>query len=101
MNIERFFPDQNRHVRFLLGLYISRKRLESGASIADLAQKIEVTPQAFKRIEAGRMKITPGLFDKIQAHVSIDPEDLNEIRKIAGVSFINDLSKVLVPNYPV
>lgn len=100
MKIDSFFPDQNRHVRFLLGLYISRKRQESGGSVADLAGKIEVTPQSFKRIEAGRMKITPSLFEKIQTHLSLEAEDLDEIRRIASVSFINDLSKVLVPNYP-
>lgn len=101
MKIETFFPDQNRHVRFLLGLYISRKRQECGASVADLAEKISVTTQSFKRIEAGRMKITPGLFEKIQSHLALEADDLNEIRRIASVSYINDLSKVLVPNYPV
>lgn len=101
MKIDTFFPDQNRHVRFLLGLYISRKRQETGASVADFAGKISVTPQSFKRIEAGRMKITPTLFEKILVHLPLEADDLNEIRRIASVSYINDLSKVLVPNYPV
>lgn len=101
MKFENFFPNQNRQVRFLLGLYISRKRRESGASINEVATKAEITPQSVKRIEAGRMKITPVIFEKIQLQLSLEADDLNEIRRIASVSYINDLSKVLVPNYPV
>lgn len=101
MKLEGFFPQQNRHVRFLLGLYISRKRRESGASVEDLATKTELTPQSVKRIEAGRMKVTPRIFGKLQPVLGLEPEDLNEIRRIAGVSYINDLSKVLVPNFPI
>jgi ribosome-binding protein aMBF1 (putative translation factor) len=101
MKIESFFDNQNRHVRFLLGLYISRKRRESGASIEDFAIKADLTPQSVKRIEAGRMKVTPRIFGKIQSTLGFDPEDLNEIRRIAAVAYINDLSKVLVPDFPV
>lgn len=101
MKFESFFPNQNRHVRFLLGLYISRKRRESGASLTELANKAELTPQSMKRIEAGRMKVTPRIFGKLQVALGFESEDLNEIRRIAGVAYINDLSKVLVPNFPI
>jgi transcriptional regulator with XRE-family HTH domain len=100
MDIESFFPDQNRHVRFLLGLYITRKRKEAGITIAEVATKADVSPQSIKRIEAGRMKISFGLFKKIQPLINLEPDDLNEIRRIAGVAFINDLSKFLVPDFP-
>lgn len=100
MKIDDFFPDQNRHVRFLLGLYFNRKRRELGLSIQDLAPRMELSSQSYKRIEAGRTKINPTVFDKIQSVLPIEVDDLNEIRKIAGVTYINNLSKVLVPNYP-
>ncbi|MBS1970525.1 MAG: helix-turn-helix transcriptional regulator [Bdellovibrionales bacterium] len=101
MKFETFFPNQNRHVRFLLGLYISRKRRESGASLTELANKADLTPQSIKRIEAGRMNVTPRIFGNLQVALGFEAEDLNEIRRIAGVAYINDLSKVLVPNFPV
>lgn len=98
--IEIFFPNQNRHVRFLLGLYISRKRNELGFSVQDMASRVEMTPQIYKRIEGGRMKITSDCFEKIQSLLFLESHELDEIRKISGVRYINDLSKTLISNYP-
>lgn len=100
MQIDALFPNQNRHVRFLLGLYLSRKRNELGFSLQDVAAKVELTPQSYKRIEAGRMKIKPALFEKIQMLLCLEFEELLEIRKVASVQHINDLSRELIPNYP-
>lgn len=101
MKIDHFFPDQHRHVRFLLGLYINRKRRELGISTSELASQTSLTPDSIKRIEAGRKKISSEDFDKIHSSLRLEADELNEIRKIAGVSLINHFSKVLVPNYPV
>ena len=100
MDIDMLFPDQNRHVRHLLGLYIKRKRNDLGASIQDTASNMSLDSQAYRRIEAGRSKITPEQFERIHQLLSLDPQELIEIRRITGVMYINDLSRVLSPNYP-
>ncbi len=101
MHIDIVFPNQNRHVRYLLGLYISRKRNELGFSAKDIAAQIELSLQSYRRIETGRVKINTELFEKIQSLLPLELDDLNEIRKIASVKYINDLSKALIQNYPV
>jgi len=100
MKLENIFPDQHRHVRFLIGLYINRKRREMGMSVADVASKTNTTPKSFKMIEAGRAKLTSAFFEELHSLLGFSDEELHEIRKIASVTYINDLSKVLVPNYP-
>ena len=101
MTMDMLFPDQNRHVRFLMGLYISKKRNEKGFSVGDVANLLDLAPQSYKKIETGRMKINSDIFDKMQNLLSLDLEELDEIRQIACVRYINDLSKALVSNYPV
>lgn len=100
MKTEITFPDQNRYIRYLLGCYIRRKRSEFGYSIPEIASQVELSTQNFKRIEAGRMKISPEVFEKMQTLLSFDAEDLANIRKIACVKYINDISKALVPHFP-
>ncbi|MNK15808.1 hypothetical protein D3C87_339590 [compost metagenome] len=100
MDIDMLFPDQNRHVRHLLGLYIKRKRNDLGVSIQDTASNMSLDSQAYRRIEAGRSKITPEQFQHMHHLLALEPNELIEIRKIAGVKYINDLSRVLSPNYP-
>jgi len=101
MKIEAFFQNQNRHVRFLIGLYISRKRLERGFSVQETASQLGLTPQAYKRIEGGRSKLKSEYFDKIQSLLKLEIDELYEIRQISCVAFINELSKNLGTNYPV
>lgn len=100
MQIDAIFPNQNRHVRHLLGLYISRKRNELGFSASEIASQVHLSPHAYRRIEVGKVKISCPLFQKIQSLLFLDIEDLLEIHKIAGVNYINDVSKALLENYP-
>lgn len=100
MQIDVIFPNQNRHVRCLLGLYINRKRNELGFSAKDVATQIELSPYAYRNIEIGRMKIKADHFKKIQSLLSLEENDLFEIRKIARVKYVNDVSKALLENYP-
>lgn len=93
MKLEMFFPNQNRHVRFLMGLYLNRKRNEQGLSLQEISSQVGLTPQAYKRIESGTKKIDETLFEKIQSLLILEPDDLNEIRKIAAIRFVNDLSQ--------
>ncbi|WP_413287991.1 helix-turn-helix domain-containing protein [Bdellovibrio sp. HCB337] len=101
MRLDMFFPNQNRHVRFLMGLYLNRKRNEQGLSLQEVASQVGLTPQSYKRIESGGKKIDDTLFEKIQSLIAIEPEDLNEIRRIAAIRFVNDLSKAFASNYPL
>lgn len=100
MNIEQLFPDQNRHVRFLLGLYITRKRKEQDLSVPAIAARLGITAPIYKRIESGRMKLNDSLFEKMRLLLSLEQEDLIEINRIAAIRYINDLSKILTFNYP-
>lgn len=101
MKVDVFLSNQNRHVRFLLGLYISRKRNELGLSIQDIASHINLSPQTYKRIEAGSKKVNATVFEKMHSLLSFNQEDLMEIRRIATISYVNDLSKALTANYPL
>jgi len=101
MQIDVFFPEQNRHIRFLLGLYISRKRVEMGYTVENVAEQLAVSVHSYKRIESGRGKVNATVFNKLQNLLAFEASDLNEIRKIASVNFINDLSKAMVSNYPI
>lgn len=100
MNIDMLFPDQNRHVRHLLGLYIKRKRTEVSLSISDVAAHLLLSPNAYRLIEGGRSKISDEQFQLLIQFLSLDMEEIVEIRRISGVMYINDLSRVLSPNYP-
>ena len=100
MNIDILFTDQDRHVRFLLGLYIKRKRNERGMSISELASRVYVTQESLKRIESGKKNLSPGDLAKFQDQLNFEYGDLIEIHKIAKVAYVNDISKVMVPDYP-
>lgn len=99
MRLDMFFPNQNRHVRFLMGLYLSRKRKEQGVSLQEISALVNLTPQSYKRIESGTKKLDETLFSKIQSLLTLDPDDLNEIRRIAAIRFVNDLSKAFRPDF--
>jgi transcriptional regulator with XRE-family HTH domain len=94
------FSDQKRHLRFLLGLYISRKRLELGYSIYEVAFQLQLTSLFYKRIESGRAKMKTDIFYKIQALLFLDADDLHDIRRISRIAYVNDLAKALSANYP-
>ncbi|HEY8269966.1 MAG TPA: helix-turn-helix transcriptional regulator [Pseudobdellovibrionaceae bacterium] len=100
MQIDVIFPNQNRHVRHLLGLYINRKRNELGFSAKEIASQVNLSPHAYRRIEVGKVKINSSLFEKIHSLLFLEIEDLAEIHKIASVKYINDVSKALLENYP-
>ncbi|MGZ3691863.1 MAG: helix-turn-helix transcriptional regulator [Pseudobdellovibrionaceae bacterium] len=100
MKIDAIFQNQNRHVRYLLGLYISRKRNELGFTAKDVASRIDLSHQTYRMIEVGQVKINPPLFKKIQSLLALQLSDILEIRKIANIKYINDVSKALLENYP-
>ena len=101
MKAEVFYPNQNRHIRFFMGLYIRRKRLESDLTVQDAATQLGLTPQAYRNIEGGRAKMKAEIFSKTLTLFQVDPSDLQEIYKISSVAYVNDLSKALGANYPL
>lgn len=91
---------QTRHVRFLLGLYLKRKRSELSFSEDIVASHLDLTTRSYRKMEAGQSKISEDQFRLLQDLLNFEPEDLIEIRKIVGVQYINDLSAALSENYP-
>ena len=100
MDIKELFPIQNQHSRFLLGLYISRKRQELGLSAAALAAQLNLDQKTYARLEGGHKKMDPLLFEKLQFLLSLEAAELIELQAVAKIRYINDLSKVMVPNFP-
>ncbi|MEN0059430.1 MAG: helix-turn-helix transcriptional regulator [Bdellovibrio sp.] len=100
MSIEELFPLQNRYGRFLVGLYLSRRRGERHLSVEELAQLLSMSPLTYRRIESGRSKISPQNFDTLTEVLDLDMDDLIELSRIARIKHINDISKSLSLNYP-
>lgn len=100
MSLDGFPQNQNRHLRFLLGCYIRRKRIELEISIPEMVSVLNISAQTYKAIEAGRVKISEPLFKDVHSALGFKSDDLIEIRKIADVRYVNDVSKALVSNYP-
>jgi transcriptional regulator with XRE-family HTH domain len=100
MQIDVLFPNQNRYTRYMLGLYLKRKRTEAGLSVEEVAGNLDLASRTYRKLEAGQMKIAAKHFAILQDLLKLDADDLIEIRKIVSVQYINDLSQVLSQNYP-
>lgn len=59
------------------GERIRTERMTSGYSLADLAQRIEVTKGYLSRLELGKAKPAPEMIDRIAKALSIDPSPLH------------------------
>src|SRR5713101_9897798 len=59
------------------GERIRTERMAGGYSLADLAQRIEVTKGYLSRLELGKAKPAPVMIDRIAKALSIDPSPLH------------------------
>jgi len=101
MRFEVLFPVQNRHVRFLLGQYLARKRVEQGLSPEEVAFRTGLSPRIYKTIEGGRKNLDADVFSAIQDVLPLEEADLRELRRIASIRYVNDLSNAIGFNYPI
>jgi|GEM_PF-5087301 Predicted transcriptional regulator len=100
MQLELLFPNPNRYVRFLLGMYLKRKRTEMAYSEEFIANHLGLKEGSYKKLESGHMNFTNEHFVRLQNLLSFEADDLIEIRKIVDVQFINNLSAEMSENFP-
>ncbi|HWU42598.1 MAG TPA: helix-turn-helix transcriptional regulator [Bdellovibrio sp.] len=100
MTIETLFKDHNRHIRFYLLKLVTKKRQELGVSQEEMALRLQLPAQTYKKLESGRVRIHQELFEQLRAELSLCEEELLDIVRIAKIAYANDLAKILSPNYP-
>ena len=100
MQLELLFPHQNRYVRFLLGMYLKRKRTEQSYSEEFVANYLAIKEASYRKLESGQMNFSDEQFTRLQNLLSFEADDLIEIRKIVSVQYINSLSAEMSENFP-
>ncbi len=100
MRIETLFPEQNAHVRFILGQHLKQKRLLHEMSLDALALALQVDARTYRRIESGQTNISEEQFSQLQQLLQLDSQELLEIGRIAAVSRVNAYAKALDEGYP-
>ena len=100
MQLELLFPNQNRYVRFLLGMYLKRKRTEMSFTEEFIANYLGLKEGSYKKLESGHMNFSNQQFTRLQDILNFEADDLIEIRKIVDVQYINSLSAEMSENFP-